>query len=325
MISPATLDETRKVIDLARQLGSSLSGDTKITRLLAETKRGQASNPILVTFSKKKRENRGLLWDNYITPYLQLEHLLLEQYILVETEEYENVKNDVNYQRVWNTIRGIRRIECPDRIVYHDSDNLVLIHLLRQKHKPHPMGQTIWLLSWDRSLCRAERILSNIYPLPHCYLLEDWGQVILPYQNINNFAFSDYIMFLITSRLGIAIDVEGLDLDFLETLRRPEFDIDWLLGLNDSAYVSEILADLQQNREVRKLAEQARTTKVPEEIAEINRQLSVHLLEKIVTDKKSSDEKAAQLSERVKELENKLHQIQTRTIWQKLRALFGFQ
>ena len=59
VISPVTLEEMNKVIDNARQLHSSLGGDTRVTRLLTDTKLGRQSNPILVTFLRKKRRTQA--------------------------------------------------------------------------------------------------------------------------------------------------------------------------------------------------------------------------------------------------------------------------
>ena len=153
--------------------------------------------------------------------------------------------------------------------------------------------------------------------------MDDWGRIIFPYQNINNFAFGDYILYLVRSSLGITIDMDGLDLDFLEPLRRPEFEIDSLLELDDEDYVASTLAAMQENKEIRKLSEQARTAQTPEEMSQINRQLSTHILETVMNDKKSSEEKVESLAGRVRELESRLHEMETRTIWQKLKALLG--
>lgn len=325
MISPATLEEMNKVIDKACQLHTSLGDDSRVARLLTDTRQGRQSNPIFVTFLMKKKENPSLLWDNFIAPYRKLEDLLLQKEILVEDEEYEGIRTDQSYSKVWNTIREIRYEELSDRIVYHDADNFLLIHRLRQKHEPHPMGQTVWLLSWDSSLRTTEYRLRKAYPVPHSYMLDDWGRIILPYQNLNNFVFDDYILYLVRSSLGIAIDTDGLDLDFLEPLHRPEFDIDSLLELDDSNYVARTLATLQENREVRNLAKQARTAQTLEEMSQINRQLSTHILETVMNDKKSSEEKAESLERRARELESRLHEMETRTIWQKLKALFGLK
>jgi predicted nucleic acid-binding protein/uncharacterized protein YecA (UPF0149 family) len=322
MLSPATYEEMKTFISRTQALHSSLGEDIRVRTLLTETRRGRASNPILVTFSMKLKENPKLLWDNYIAPYLKLEDLLLQKSILVEHEEYDNVKTDANYDKVWHTIREIRYEDYPDRIVDHDADNFVLVHMLRQKHKPHPIGETVWLLSWDSNLCTAQRLLRYSYPSPHYYILEDWGRILLPYQNINNFAFDDYIMYLVRSSLGVTIDIDGLDLDFLEPLHRPEFDIELLLSLDDADYVADTLAAMQQNRQIRALAQQARTSKTPEEAAPINRQLSLQLLETVSNAQKSSKHEADQLAQKVQQLEVRLHQIQTRTIWQRLKAVF---
>jgi hypothetical protein len=323
MVSPATFEEMKTFISEAQALYASLGDDKRIERLLTETKSGKKSNPMLVTFFMKRRENPDLRWDNYVAPYFKLEELLLQNSILVEREEYGNVRTDNNYSKVWDTIRRIRYEGYPDEIVFHDADNFVLIHRLRQIHRPHPMGETVWLLSWDSNLCIAERHLSQSYPSPHCYMLEDWGRVLLPYQSINNFAFEDYIFYLVRSSLGIALDVDGLDLDLLEALHRPEFDIDLLLSVDDPDYVAGILTDVQRNRDVRKLAQQARTAKAPEEIGTISHQLSNELLETMVKTQISSQHSAQQLTQKVQQLQTKLHQIETRTLWQRVKALFN--
>jgi len=322
MVSPATFEEMQRYISRTQTLHASLGNDKRIERLLTETEPGKSSNPMLVTFFMKRKQNPELPWDNYLAPYLKLEDLLFQNSILVEYEEYDNVKTDKNYSKVWDTIRQIRYEWFPDAIVSHDADNLVLIHRLRQIHRPHPMGETVWLLSLDSNLCLAERYLSKIYPSPYFYMLEDWGQVLLPYQGINNFAFEDYVFYLVKSSLGIAIAADGLDLDFLETLHRPEFDIDLLLSLGDPIYVAECLVTMQKNRDVRGLAQLARTAKAPEEISAINHQLSDKLLETMVNAQKSSQDNAEQLAREVQQLEKKLHEIDTRTIWQRIKALF---
>jgi len=205
----------------------------------------------------KNKDNPSLLWDNFIARYRKLEDLLLQKEVLVEREEYEEIRTDQDYSKVWTTIREVRHEWYPDKIIYHDADNFLLVHRLRQKHEPHPMGQTVWFLSWDSSLCVSEQRLRRTYPVPHCHMVDDWGKIIFPYQNINNFAFDNYILYLVRSSLGIAIDTDGLDLDLLESLHRPEFDIDALLELEDVDYVASTLATLQHNSEIRKLAKQA--------------------------------------------------------------------
>jgi hypothetical protein len=323
MVSPATFEEMKVWISGAQKLYAPLGNDKRIERLLTETESGKASNSMLVTFFMKRKENPDLLWDNYVAPYLKLEELLFQNSILVESEEYANVRTDKNYSKVWDTIRRIRYEEYPDDIVFHDADNFVLIHRLRQIHGPHPMGETVWLLTLDSNLCIAEKQLSQSYPSPHCYMLEDWGQVLLPYQGINNFAFQDYVFYLVRSGLGIAVDVDGLDLDFLETLHRPEFDVDLLLSLDDPSYVAECLATMQQNRNIRMLVRTARAAKAPEEIGAINRQLSSELLQTMVNTQKSSQAEADQLAGSVQKLEKRLYEIETRTIWQRIKALFN--
>lgn len=325
VISPATLEEMNRFIDNACRLHSSLGDDSRVTRLLTDTKLGQRSNPILVTFLIKKKENPSLLWNDFITPYRNLEDFLLQKEILVEHEEYDGVRSDQNYSKVWSTIKAVRFEETPERIIYHDTDNFILIHRLRKKHKPHPMGHTMWLISWDSSLCNTEYRLRKTYSVPHCHMVDDWGQIILPYQNINNFAFDDYILYLVRSSLGITIDTDCLDLDFLEPLHRPEFDIDALLELDDSDYVARTLANFQENREIRKLAEQAQIAQTPEEIGHIDQQLSKHIFETVMNDKKTSEDTAERLAAKMQELEGKLYKIETRTFWQRLKALLVFK
>jgi hypothetical protein len=323
MVSPATLGETKEWISEAQALYASLGSDKRIERLLTQTRRGKASNPMLVTFFIKHKENQHLLWDNYVAPYLKLEDLLLQGSILVESEEYDSVRTDANYSKVWDTVRRIRYERYPDDIVYHDADNFVLIHRLRQIHGPHPMGETVWLLTLDSNLCTVERQLKHSYPSPHCHIVKDWGQVLLPYQGINNFAFDDYVFYLVKSSLGAAIDVDGLDLDLLQTLHKPQFDIDLLLSLDDPTYVAECLATMQQNKNVRDLAERARSAKTPEEVGAISHQLSGELLQTMVNTQKSSQNEAAQLARRVQTLEERLHEIEARSLWHRIKALFS--
>ena len=89
--------------------------------------------------------------------------------------------------------------------------------------------------------------------------------------------------------------------------------------------MAQTLASLQANRETRRLFERARTAETAQEITGINRHLSTYLLETIVSDKKAAEEKAKELAIKTQELEAKLAEIESRTIWQKLKALFGLK
>ncbi|MBA7479050.1 hypothetical protein ES707_14481 [subsurface metagenome] len=322
MISPATLKEMQYQIDKASRLFSSFGSDSRIRKLLTETSEGRRSNPILVTFFQKVKDNPDLQWDNFIVEFKHLEDYLLQRLILVEEESYDLVRDEEHYQNVWQTIRDIRYPLYADEVVYHDTDNFVLIHMLRQKYEPDPMGHVVWLLTLDSNLRIAEQRLTHYYPTPHCKTVDEWGKTLIPFQNINDFIYSDYVLYLVRSRLGITLDTTALDLDFLEPLHKPDFDIDALLDLDDPQYVARTLSRLQVNRDVRELAERARSADTPEKISEINRQLSTPILETMVSDKKVSDEKAEELTRKIKDLRRRLAEIDSRTFWQKLKALF---
>lgn len=53
----------------------------------------------------------------------------------------------------------------------------------------------------------------------------------------------------------------------------------------------------------------------PGEISQINQHLSTHLLETLTGLKKTSEEREEQLVRRIRELESKLHELETRAIW----------
>lgn len=322
LVSPATCLEMKGFIAAAQPLYPSLGADARVSRLLTETSKGRQSNPVLVTFLMQRKRNLNLSWDQFLVPYQKLEDLLLQESILVDDDEFSGVRGDEHYNKVWHTIRDIRYPEYPDKIVDHDADNFVLVHRLREIYNTHPMGQKVWLLSWDSNLCKADKVLSHDYPAPHCRLLEDWGQFLLAYQNVNDFIFDDYVLYLVKSALGLTVDEDGLDLDLLETLHRPEYDVDLLLSVDDPTFVAETLAAMQRNREVRRLAESARKTKDPEEIKQISHQISGQVMQAMLGSRKSYEQRAEKLEDQLAVVQGRLREIEGRTLWQRLLAVF---
>ena len=127
----------------AKQLFASLDADPRVTRLIPETVEGRKSNPIIATFLLKAKANPSLSWGSFIQRHKHMEDYLLQKLIVVEREGYDSVRDEEHYPKVWQTMRGIRFEQYPNAIVDHDSDNFVLIHLLRHTHEADPMGHIV--------------------------------------------------------------------------------------------------------------------------------------------------------------------------------------
>jgi hypothetical protein len=318
-VSPATYDELVNKVSQAKSL-VTVTGERGIPTLITDTLQGRASEPIISTFAIKKRLQPSLKWGAFITTYEDMETYLMHHNILVEKEEYESVRKEANYNRVWQTIRGIRRPEIPERIIDHDADNFVLIHKLRKIHADNPViGPSVWLITSDHSLKESENRLINVYDTPHCQFIQEWGEFLLPFQNVGRFVFSDYVSYLVASKLGALIEEQTLDLNILKIICDSEFDLDDFLGLPVELQV-KVLSGMQRDRSCQELQERARTAITLEEKTQVADDFRKKELELLVDEKALVDDQLMQLSEAVTQLRNELDRVRS-SVGQKDKSL----
>jgi CheY-like chemotaxis protein len=349
LMSPITFSELNQQI-LESQKLMRYAGEGKITALVTNTLEGRKAQPVLATYLIKKKKNPRLNWGAFIAPYEDLETLLLHLGLCVENERYTEVRKHPYYNRVWQTIRRVRGPRIPDNVISHDADNLVLIHALREKYPDNPLlGPSVWLLTRDQSLKTDEKILSSIYKIEHCRLLEEWGKILLPYQNLNGFVFSDYISYLVASELGALIQIPTLNFNVLDIICDPQLSLDDFFSLPVELQI-KVIAGMQTDNIIRDLQADAAAASTVEEktkvtddfrkkeleilaeektrIATQMTQLSQQMLElrqqlaKLGSSSEEKDKTIEEIRKKLQVTEEQLNSYENMTVWQKLKKLF---
>lgn len=250
LISPATLRELQRQVQRAKRNHIIYEKDPLAHRMAIH-----GDDAILATFARLHRKQPSLNWEAFIAPFEELEEALFQYDILVEKEGFEQAQTSDKLDRIRNAITQAKSSSASDDVIEHDSLNCALIMHLREIYPPDERGQVVWLLTNDRSLKKAQRILhgANDIAGPFCIQADEWGEIVLPVQGAAGFVFKDFIGYLAQARLGAIADSRIIQFDFLETIRDAEIDIDRLLKLH-SDQVRTTLIHLQTNREVRSLA-----------------------------------------------------------------------
>ena len=109
------------------------------------------------------------------------------------------------------------------------------------------------MLTIDSSLPRADRKLRRVYLSPHCRTIDQWGGILLPFQNIGKFLATDeYISYLVSQQMGVVFPEKVLDVQFVRELEKADIDVNTILEL-DSEIALHSLVALQVDREARTL------------------------------------------------------------------------
>lgn len=221
------------------------------------------NNPIIEAFIVKKRTNRQLNWAGYISPFSNLETFLMSMDIDVNDDGIDDITSDESYPIVSKTVADMKKGEASTEVIEHDTYNIILIHRLRNKYPSSMLGSSVLLLTIDNKLPKVDRKLKRIYKLPHCRTIDQWGNLLLPFQNIGKFVATDeYISYLVSQQLGVAFSEKVLDIQFVRELEKSDIDIDGILKL-DPEIALHSLIDLQEDREARTLLTEIE--KAPEE------------------------------------------------------------
>lgn len=260
-ISSKTLQESERLVKSARGFSTHLE-DSKIgVALLASSI--AVNNPIIETFLVKRRDNPELKWSGYVSRFTDLEIFLVTEDIEVSDDDLGDITMDESFPIVRKAVKDAKGVLASPEIIDHDSYNIVLIQKLRKKYPATMLGSSVWLLTIDNKLPKADRILRKNYPQPHCKTIDQWGGILLPFQNIGKFIATDeYIAYLVSQQLGIVFPEEVLEIQFFKELEKSDIDIEGMLKL-DPEIALQSLIDLQKDREARTLLGQIQTT--PEE------------------------------------------------------------
>ena len=342
LISPATMGELLRLRNSSGAY-SRLVEDERLSLAIAANP-GIRTNPFTLAFVKRRSEKHTLTWAGFMAMFEDMEHVLFAKNILVEAEESEGLTEESEYERVWTTVREVKKDYLPDEVVTHDAANFVLIHRLRGLHAANILfGPSVWLITRDRTLLEVERRLARLYEIPHSRQIADWGERLLPFQSIGRFVANDYVAHILQARFGILPQADGLDLEFVSLLRRTQFDLDQVLSL-EPEYAAQVLVSMQSNRETVEEVKVAVAAADPTERAAAGRRLDERALglmalerqnalaeaEKVREHLVSSETVLQRLAEEnrhardeIEGLRSRVNRFESASLFQRIRWLFG--
>ncbi len=252
-ISPITMKEIEGVITEGLKYGHFLQ-DGRVTRVLQVGSR-KVRNPVVEGFLGLKNKHQNLNWNAYISPFKNLEELLLNHGVIVEKECCENLTSDESYPKVYKEIIDIKQESGPN-ILEHDASNFILMQRLRKIYPGTVIGSSVWLITFDKGLLRLDRNLRSDFPIPHCRPVGNLAELLLSFQSTGKFiATDDYINYLASQNLGAYISEDTFDMHIFDLLSNAEVVYDTMLNL-EPELASAIIRDLQQDREANSLLEQ---------------------------------------------------------------------
>lgn len=255
-VSPATFGELQHLVDEADKFSIYLK-DGRIAKVM-QVSLDAMDNPVVDGFIKLRRDRPRLNWEAYISPLRNLEEYMISHGILVEKECFEDIEKDNAYQDAYKEISDIK-IEADLGIIRHDASNFALIHRLRNKYPGTPLGSAVWLLTVDKKLPKLDELLHNKYTGPHCQLIEQWGELLINFQNVGKFiATDDYVAYLASQRLGAYIVGETIDIHVFEALANSEVLSEQILTL-EPEIACGVIRDVQRDREIARLLAEMET------------------------------------------------------------------
>jgi hypothetical protein len=311
LISSKTFQETGLLIKEAKSFSMYLNDQKIGPALLANPI--AVNNPLIQAFITKRRGNPKLNWSAFISPFNNFEIYLITKDVEMNDDNCGDILSDDLYSRIRTTIAD-EAWNASANIIDHDAYNLLLIQKLRGVHTTKALGSSVWLLTIDRKLPKVDRRLHSIYPQPHCQTIEQWGTILLPFQNIGTFMASDeYISYLASQELGAIFPEQVLDIHFFEGLEQAEVDLDEILRL-DPEIAFQSLIDLQQDREAQVLLKQIRSMPAEEKEAAKKefRERSLAIISKCSEEEKNLVEaELTRLRNGIQELSEVLHNMES--------------
>lgn len=261
-VSPATLNELEYLVAEANKFSVYLKEGWIAKVVEAEPK--AINNPVIEGFGELRRNNPRLNWEGYISPFKKLDEYLLSYEVVMERERSNDMEEDETYRDCYKEISLIKDEGTDIHILKHDASNFTLINRLRERYSGTPLGSAVWLLTIDRKLRILDRNLHRKYKHPHCQLLEQWGEILVNFEEVGKFlATDDYIAYLASQKLGALIPEETIDIHIFEAVANSEVMCDMILELDPEIAVN-VIRDVQKDKEVRRLLEDTKGAR-PEE------------------------------------------------------------
>jgi len=237
----------------------------------------------------------------------------------------------------------------------HDASNCVLINRLRSKYPGTPLGSAAWLITLDTRLPVLDRRLQRKHPVPHCRLIEQWGEMLINFQSVGKFIVTDeYIAYLASQMLGAYIPEETLDIHIFESLAKsevlndkilnsePEMSALMIINLQKDREAGELLrqisasseedkeeiegnitekATLLQSSIVEKITQEAgkETVRLRKGITELTEQLR-----ELESARERDSESIGDINKKLKSTEERLHTFEAMTFLNRMKYLFRF-
>lgn len=314
LISPVTLNEVNGQVSRGKRNYFQYERVPLVKSMAAN-----GDDAILATFVQLSRKQPSLEWEAFIAPFDDLEEILLQYNILVESEGFDQAETSDKLSQIRREITRTKPSWVSENVIEHDSVNCALISLLREVYPPDERGQVVWLLTLDRSLRASQKRLhaSEVISGPYCVQAQEWGEIVLPAQSLLGFVFDDFIGHLAQAKLGAIADPQVIQLDFLETIQDAGVDVDRLLRLHPDQ-VRATLVRLQTSREARTLVTSAVETEEESQKQTYQQRLQLMVDETVEeTDpvrclKEEYDRKINLLRQRLEEADREKAELETR-------------
>ncbi|HEX5762398.1 MAG TPA: type II toxin-antitoxin system VapC family toxin [Solirubrobacterales bacterium] len=247
VVSPYTIEE------LERQLKES---DQNYRRLKAHGDLLHiADDDALRTYAEQRTRVAGLTWTAFLATYSPPTEFLDDQQIQTIQDDAAAAHHDDRRERVREAIAGSKARYTHPKIIDVDTDNFLVVQLQRKRRPADEMGNQVWLITLDRSLRDADRMLikQKVYRVPSSKRLWAWTADLSPFLSPDDHDLGEYALHLVQSQLGLlAEDPVFADINFLSTLEESQFDVEALLK-GSRRQARRVLVALQEEREVKEV------------------------------------------------------------------------
>lgn len=300
-ISPVTKAEIVNQIELAKRGIKNIKGNS-----LLEFVAKHGENAILSTFYEKKHKEPALNWEAFISSFEKIDDLLLDNNILIEDSHFEAAKSASNYEEIRQVISDKKPPFITENVLNHDAINCLIIGYLQQEYKSDERGQTVWLLTLDRTLKRSQKVLlsSKKIDFPYCLQISEWGEIVLPLISLIEIGYDNFLGYLTKAKFGIFPERDIIQLNCFETIINAELPIETLLDLPPH-HTQQAMKAIQESKEISNIIDSSRGKKIESEQKEINLKFS-NEIQRIIVDTDPNKERIMELEKNVELLLKKL-------------------
>lgn len=302
-ISPITKEEIEKYIVNTKDIYKKITGNT-----ILEIAARNCNNPILAEYFEIKFSNPALDWVAFISEFDVIDDLLLDHNILVEDKCFIEAKSASNYEDIRKIIKDKKPLWISESVLNHDVINCLIIYYRKKDSRSDERGQKIWLLTIDRTLMRSQKVLLSSKQIsnPYCMQISEWGEIVLPWINIIDLDYKNFLGYLAKAKFGILPEGDYVQLDCFETINNAQLNLDILLELPPH-HTQKAMIAIQESEEIKKIIDSAGDPEKKIDKRELDNRLTGEL-QKIIIRTDPKEERINNLEKEkellVKKLEN---------------------